>query len=87
MYPVLEANWGHWQMPIAENEREKTTFAIHRGAFGLIGMTFGLRSAPATIKCSLDLIISEVHLKKFLVYLEYVLIFSRKLKDHINHSD
>lgn len=33
VYSVLDANWGYWQMPIAEEDHEKATFANHRGAF------------------------------------------------------
>lgn len=50
-------------------------------------MPFGLRNDPATFEHILGLILSRVRFKTCLVYLDYVLIFSRKLEDHVKHVD
>lgn len=50
-------------------------------------MPFGFRNCPATLHRSLDLIRSVFRYKTCLVYLDDVLIFSRKLENHIKHVD
>lgn len=50
-------------------------------------MSFGLQNAPPTFQQILELILSCVRFKPFLVYLNDVLIFSCKLEDHIKHID
>lgn len=55
---ALDANWDSWQMPIGEEDCEKTTVVTHRGAFRLPRMPFGLQNAPATFPRSFDLILS-----------------------------
>lgn len=86
MYSALDANWGYWQMPITEEEREKTPLVAHR-AFRCISMPFGLRNAPTTFERSLNLILSGVRFKTCLFYLDDVLIFFRKLEDDIKHVE
>lgn len=87
MYSPLEANWGYWQMPILQKVRDRTTFDSYHGAFRSICLLLSLRNAPATFQRSLDLILSGVCFKTCLIYLDDVLIFSRKLEEHIKHVD
>lgn len=87
VYSALEANWGYCQIPVAEDDRDKTTFVTHRGAFPLVQMPFGLPKASATFQRSLDLILFGVSFKTCFVYLDDMLIFSGKLEDHIKYVD
>lgn len=36
VYSTLDANWGYWQMPIAEEDRDYTKFVTHHGALRYI---------------------------------------------------
>lgn len=86
MFSTLEANWGYWQMPISEEDHDKTTFVTHRGAFRWFLMPFSLRNALVIVQRSLDLILSRVRFKTCMFYLNDVLIFLRKLEDHIKNG-
>lgn len=87
MYSALDDNWGYWQMPISEEDRDKKTFVTHRATFRWLRMPFGLSNAPATFQRSLDLILFGVRFKTCPIYLDDLLIFSRKLEDCIKHVD
>lgn len=84
---ALDANWGYWQLPIAEEDSDKTTIVSHRGTFQCERIPFGLRNASDIFQQALNLIIYGVRLKTCLVYLGDVLIFSKSVKDHIKHVD
>lgn len=62
-------------MEIAEEDLDKTTFVAHRGAFRWPRMLLGPRNASSTFQLSLDLMLSGVHFKTFLVYLDDVMNF------------
>ena len=69
-------------MPIAERDRDKTTFTSHMCTFRFKRMPFGLRNAPAIFQRALDIILSGVRWKTCLVYIEDVVIFSKTEKEH-----
>lgn len=85
VYSALDENWGYCKMAIVEKDYDRTTLVTHLGAFHLIWMPFWFGKSPLTFQRSLELIISRVLFKTCLVYLDNVLIFSGKLKDHIKH--
>lgn len=48
VYSTLDDNTGYWRIPIAEEDRNRTTLVKTSGAFRLIPIPFGLRNALAT---------------------------------------
>ena len=82
LFTTLVALWGYWQVPIAERDRDKTTFTSHMGTLRYTHMPFGLRNAPTTFQRALDIILSVVRSKKCLVYIDDVVIFSETEKEH-----
>ena len=88
LFTTLDALWGYWQVPIAERDRDKTTFTNHMGTFRYKRMPFGLRNAPATFQRALDIILSGVRWKTCLMYKDDVVIFSKTEEEHftqVNH--
>ena len=87
IFRTLDCNSGYWQIPIAEEDKEKTAFTAHVGSYQFIRMPFGLTNAPATFQRALDILLSGVKWQFCLVYLDDVIIFSRNEKEHVHHVD
>ena len=87
VFSTLDANCGYWQLPMAEEDQDKTTFVSHRGAFRYVRMPFGLRNAPASFQRALDILLSGVKWKTCLVYLDDVIVFRKSVDDHVAHMD
>ena len=87
VFTTLDANSGYWQLPLAAQDKDKTTFTSHCGAFRYTRMPFGLRNAPATFQRALDIILTGVRWKTCLVYLDDVIIFSKSMEEHVQHVD
>ena len=85
VFTTLDANSGYWQIPIAEEDRDKTTFVCHSGLFRFLRMPFGLKNAPATFQRAIDIILSRVKWEFALVYLDDVIIYSKTVTEHIIH--
>ena len=71
----LDGMSGYFQIPIAPEDREKTTFTCPFGTFAYRRMPFGLCNAPATFqRCMLAIFanlvedIMEVYMDDFSVY-------------------
>ena len=87
VYSLLDALWGYWQLKLAEEDRDKTTFTSHMGTFRYLRMPFGLRNAPSSFQRALDIVLSGVRWRICLVYLDDVIVFSRNNQEHIEHLD
>ena len=59
-FTTLDCNSGYWQVEIAEEDCDKTTFASHSGLYRFLRVPFGLKNAPATFQRAVDIILSRV---------------------------
>ena len=87
VFTTLDCNSSYWQIPVAPEDRDKTTFTTHMGTFRHLRMPIGLRGAPATFQRALDIILSRVRWQICLVYLDDVIVFSRTHAEHAKHLD
>jgi len=87
IFSTLDCNSVYWQIPVAPEDREKTAFISHAGAWKFKRMPFGLTNAPATFQRALEILLAGVKWQFCLVYLDDVIIFSCTEEEHIKHVD
>ena len=58
VFKTLNCNSCYWQIPVAPQDRDKTTFTCHAGTYGYRRMPFGLTNAPAAFQRTLDIVLS-----------------------------
>ena len=86
-FTTLDCNSGYWQLPVHEEDRDKTTFTCHEGTFRFVRMPFGLCNAPASFQRTVDILLSGYRWKTCLVYLDDIIIFSKDRETHLQHVD
>ena len=82
---TLDYNSGYWQVEVAEEDRDKTTFTSHCGLHRFLRMPFGLKNAPATFERTVDIILSRVKWETAMVYLDDVIVYSLSVTEHMAH--
>jgi len=87
IFSTLDCNAGYWQVAIAPEDREKTAFVCHEGAYQYKRMPFGPTNAPATFQRALDIILSGVKWQSCLIYIDDVIVYSKTGEEHIGHVD
>lgn len=87
VFPTLDANSGYWQIDIDRKDIDKTAFVTHHGLFKYTRMPFGLKNAPVTFQCTMDIIPASVKWQHALVYLDDIHILSKTLEVHLKHID
>jgi len=85
VFSTLDCNSGYWQIPVADEVRDKTTFVCHEGAYRYIRLPFGLSNAPATFQRAIDMIFAGLKWKSCLVYLDDIIVFSQSAGEYLEH--
>ncbi len=83
VFTTLDCNSGYWQIPVATQDQDKTTFTSHFATYRFKRMPFGLKNAPATFQRAIDIILAGVKWQHCLVYLDDVIAFSKSMESHL----
>ena len=82
-FSTLDMNSGYWQIPVAEQDKEKTAFITKYGLFHFLRMPFGLSNAPATFQRTMNLVLSGLIWVNVIVYLDDVNVISRTFQENL----
>lgn len=85
IFSTLDENSSYRQTDIYPNDCEKTAFMSHRGIFQFTRRLFGLRISYPTFQKAMDVILLSVEWKSALVYLDYMVVFSKTVKGQMAH--
>ena len=87
IYSTLDLKSGYWQLPIREEDREKTAFVCHKGQYEYNRVPFGLANAPAVFQRTMHKILAPVIGKSAFVYIDDVIIYSANRAEHAKHCN
>jgi hypothetical protein len=76
---------GYWQIPVHEDDIEKTVFVTWHGTFEFTVMPFSLTNAPASFQRDMDIVLSALNWVSTLVYINDIIIFSVSFNNHLQH--
>ena len=85
-FSTLDLKSGYWQVPIQEQDKEKTAFRTSSGQlFEFNQVPFGLCNAPTTFSRLMDRVLAGLHWETCLFYLDNIIIFAATLEEHLAH--
>eukprot|EP00170_Pyropia_yezoensis_P000120 contig_1017_g121 len=85
LFLTLDCNAGYGQIPLADEDKGKTTFTCHKGQFRCKRLPFCLTNAPATFRRAIDIILSARRWRTCLVYLDDLIVFFKTPAKHLEH--
>ena len=83
-FSTLDLMSGYWQVPVAENDKEKTAMVTSSGLFEWNVMPFGLCNSPSTFQRLMDVLLSGLQDNVCLVYIDDIIVFSSSFDDHLS---
>ena len=83
-FTTLDLKSGYWQVPITEEDKEKTAFRTSSGQlYEFNQLPFGLCNAPATFSRLMDRTLAGLAWNICLYYLDDIIVFSATWAEHI----
>jgi hypothetical protein len=82
-FSAIDLRLAYHNVPIREQDQNKTTFVSKYGAYRFKRMSFGLKGAPACWSRCMDMILSGLNPAICVAYLDDIVCFSRDLPTHL----
>ncbi|CAM4569864.1 unnamed protein product [Lepidochelys olivacea] len=81
-FSVLDLRSGYYQIPLGEEDKEKTAFICPLGFYQFERMPQGISGAPATFQRLMEKVVGDMNLLQVLVYLDGLIVFGRTFEEH-----
>ena len=82
VFSTLDLRSGYWQLPMAEDSKEKTAFSWHLGLFQFKRLPFGLMNAPGEFQQFMNKILSPFNAKFCAVFWDDIVVYSKTDAEH-----
>ena len=87
VYSILDLKSGYWQLPVAEQDREKTAFICHKGQFEFLRTPYGVVNGPSAFQRVMSKILAPCIGKTVFVYIDDIIVYSPNREAHAHDLD
>ena len=87
LFSTIDMASGYWQVPMAEEDIEKTAFVTHAGLYEYTVASFGLSTVPETYQRLIDKLIAGLRWRICVAYLDDIVVWSENLSEHMERLD
>ena len=82
-FSTFDLRSSYHQVPVEQNDMDKTAFICPRGMYRFKTMPFGLCNAGATFQRLMDIVMSGLNMHVCLVYLDDIICYASTTKEHL----
>jgi hypothetical protein len=85
VFSKINLQSGYHQLKVQECDIQKTTFVLRYGLYEFTVLSFGLTNAPAYFMYMMNKVFMEYLDKFIVVFINYILVYSRNEEEHEGH--
>ena len=78
---TLDLSGAYWQVELDDDAKQKSAFTVQGGLYNWNVMPFGLCNAPSTFERLMEHVLTGLHWKSLLVYLDDIIVFGRNVTE------
>ena len=82
VFSKLDLRSGYWQMPVREQDVEKTAFKCHYGQFEFLVCPFSVTNAPPQFQAMVNDLFADMIDKFLVVFLDDLIVYSQNMAEH-----
>lgn len=86
-FSTIDLKSGFHQIPLKEQDKEKTAFSVNGGKYEFNRLPFGLKNAPSIFQRALDDILREHVGVRCYVYIDDIIIFGKTESQHFENLE
>ena len=86
-FSTLDLRSGYYNIPIADEDRDKSAFITRKGCHRITVMPFGLACAPSVFQRLMDFVLAGLSYVTCLVYLDDIIIFGRTFEEQLSRLE
>ena len=87
LFSTLDMVSGYWQLEVADEDKEKTSFCTPDGLYEFNVLPFGLCNEPAMFQRLMDLVLSGLQWSSCLVYLDDIIVVGQSFHEHLQNLE
>ena len=82
-FTTLDLSSGYYNIPMKEEDVQKTAFSTRRNHWEFVRMPMGLSTAPASFQRLMHMVFHKENWRQCLIYLDDILIFADDMEEHL----
>ena len=83
-FSCIDLQHGYWQIPLRQQDWEKTAFSTHMGLFEFTRTPMGVSNAPATFQRIMEMALNGMDMRLAIIYIDDVVIPGRDFDSAAN---
>ena len=86
-FTTLDLRSGYHNIPISQEDKDKTAFITRRGCWRYNVMPFGLTCAPSVFQRLMDLVLCGLTFEVCMVFLDDIIVFASNFDEHLSRLE
>ena len=83
VFSTMDLKSGYWQVPVKQEDRDKTTFVTHQGLYRWKRAPFGLKNMPAVFQRLMTRVLTGLTWSQVLVYIDDLIVYGKDWGEHL----